>query len=102
MQARAVFARSMSRRGWFLFGSMCVLWGIPYLLIKVAVEDLSPSVLVFARTAIAALLLLPIAAARGEVLPALRRWLPLLAFAGIEIALPWVMLGTAETHVSSS
>ena len=92
----------MSARGALLFGLMCVIWGIPYLLIKVAVEDLSPSVLVFARTAIAALLLLPIAAARGEVLPALRRWLPLLAFAGIEIALPWVMLGTAETHVSSS
>ena len=81
---------------------MCVIWGIPYLLIKVAVEDLSPSVLVFARTAIAAVLLLPIAAARNEIRPVLPRWRPLVVFAAIEIALPWVMLGTAETHVSSS
>ncbi len=43
---------------------MCVVWGIPYLLIKVAVEDLSPAMLVLGRTAIAAAILLPIAAAR--------------------------------------
>ena len=54
----------MTARGWILFAAMCVLWGIPYLLIKVAVEDVSPSMLVLARTGIAALLLLPIAAAR--------------------------------------
>jgi drug/metabolite transporter (DMT)-like permease len=56
----------MSRRGWVFFAAMCVIWGIPYLLIKVAVDELSPAMLVFARTAIAALLLLPIAVARGE------------------------------------
>ena len=55
-----------------LFASMCVIWGIPYLLIKVAVSDLSPATLVLARTGIAALLLLPIAAARSELRPVLR------------------------------
>jgi drug/metabolite transporter (DMT)-like permease len=93
---------SMTRRGALLFAAMCVIWGIPYLLIKVAVEDLSPSMLVLARTAIAALLLLPIALARGELRPLLPYWLPLLAFAAIEIALPWVLLGAAETDISSS
>jgi drug/metabolite transporter (DMT)-like permease len=53
----------VSRRGLVLFGAMCVIWGIPYLLIRVAVRDLSPSGLVLARTAIAALVLLPIAIA---------------------------------------
>jgi len=93
---------SMTRRGALLFAAMCVIWGIPYLLIKVAVEDLSPSMLVLARTAIAAVILLPIALARREVRPLLPHWLPLLAFAAIEIALPWVLLGAAETEISSS
>ena len=92
----------MTTRGWVLFAAMCVIWGIPYLLIKVAVEDVSPSLLVLARTGIAALLLLPIAAARNELRPLLPYWRPVLAFAGIEIALPWVLLGSAETRISSS
>ena len=92
----------MSRRGALLFAAMCVIWGIPYLLIKVAVDDMSPSMLVLGRTLIAALLLLPIAAARGELRPLLPYWAPLVAFAAIEIALPWVLLGAAETQVSSS
>jgi len=92
----------MSRRGWVLFAAMCVIWGIPYLLIKVAVDELSPAMLVFARTAIAALLLLPIAAMRRELRPLLPYWAPLLAFAAIEIALPWLLLGVAEQSISSS
>lgn len=77
-------------------------WGIPYLLIKVAVRELSPAELVLARTAVAAALLLPVAAARGAVLPALRHWKPLLAFTACEIAVPWVALGDAERHLPSS
>lgn len=92
----------MTARGWVLFASMCVIWGIPYLLIKVAVEDVSPAMLVLARTGVAALLLLPIAAVRNELRPLLPHWRPLLAFAAIEIALPWVLLGSAETRISSS
>jgi drug/metabolite transporter (DMT)-like permease len=92
----------MTRRGLLLFAAMCVIWGIPYLLIRVAVRELTPETLVFARTGIAALLLVPVAAARGELWPALRRWRPLLVFAAVEIALPWVLLSSAETHVSSS
>jgi drug/metabolite transporter (DMT)-like permease len=93
---------SMTRRGTLLFAAMCVIWGVPYLLIKVAVEDLSPSMLVLARTSIAALILLPIALARRELRPLLPYWPPLLAFAAIEIALPWLLLAEAETEISSS
>jgi drug/metabolite transporter (DMT)-like permease len=92
----------MSRRGALLFAAMCVIWGIPYLLIKVAVDDLSPALMVLGRTAIATLLLLPIAAWRRELRPVLAAWPALLAFAGIEMALPWVLLGAAETRISSS
>jgi drug/metabolite transporter (DMT)-like permease len=92
----------MSRRGWVLFVAMGVIWGIPYLLIKVAVEDLSPATLVFARTGLGALLLLPLAAARGLLRPILPYWRPLLVYSVVEICLPWVLLGYAEQHLSSS
>jgi drug/metabolite transporter (DMT)-like permease len=92
----------MTRQSWLLFAAMCVIWGIPYLLIRVAVRELSPALLVLGRTGIAALLLLPVAAVRGEIRPALRAWRPVLAFAGIEIAVPWVFLADSETRLSSS
>jgi drug/metabolite transporter (DMT)-like permease len=92
----------MTRRGVLLFAAMCVVWGIPYLLIRVAVRELTPVTLVFARTAIAALLLLPVAAFRGELRLARRHWLPLLAFTAIEITLPWLLLAHAETRLTSS
>jgi drug/metabolite transporter (DMT)-like permease len=92
----------VSRRGWALFAAMCVIWGVPYLLIKVAVGELAPSTLVLARTGIAALLLLPIAVARGHVRPVLARWRPLLAFCAVEICAPWLLLGYAEQRLSSS
>jgi drug/metabolite transporter (DMT)-like permease len=92
----------MTKRGWTLFAAMCVIWGIPYLLIKVAVDELSPAFLVLARTTLAALLLLPIAAMRGELRPLTRAWAAVLAFAAIEIALPWLLLGMAEREISSS
>jgi drug/metabolite transporter (DMT)-like permease len=92
----------MTRRGWLLFATMGLIWGIPYLMIKVAVGGLHPATLVFLRTALAALLLVPIAASRGQLRPLLPYWRPLLAFAAIEVAIPWLLLNTAETRLSSS
>jgi drug/metabolite transporter (DMT)-like permease len=81
---------------------MCFLWGIPYLLIKVAVEDVSPPVLVLARTGVGALILLPIAASRGYLKPLLPLWRWVVAFAVLEIAGPWLLLSDAERKLSSS
>jgi drug/metabolite transporter (DMT)-like permease len=92
----------VSRRGALLFAALCLVWGIPYLLIKIAVEEVPPVGLVFLRTGLAAALLLPIALARGQVLPVLRRWRPLLAYTVIEIAIPWLLLSEAERHLTSS
>jgi drug/metabolite transporter (DMT)-like permease len=92
----------VSRRGWILFAAMGVIWGIPYLLIKVAVDEVAPSTLVLARTTIAALLLMPVALARGQVRALLPRWKPLVLFAVVEICVPWLMLGLAEQQISSS
>ncbi len=92
----------MSRRGLLLFAAMCLIWGIPYLLIRVAVDEISPVMLVFARTAIGALILMPIVLARGGLRGLGSRWLPLLAFALAEVGGPWFFLSSAEQHISSS
>jgi drug/metabolite transporter (DMT)-like permease len=81
---------------------MGVLWGIPYLLIKVADRGFEPSTLVLCRTGIGALLLLPVAAARGQLAPVLRRWRPLVAFTVAELAIPWWLLSDAERRLPSS
>ena len=92
----------MSRRGWVLFIAMSVIWGIPYLLIKVAVHDFSPVLVVFGRCLIGAALLLPFTVARGQLRPALRHWKALLLFTAVEMALPWLLLSYGETRLSSS
>ena len=92
----------MSRRALTLFVALGIVWGFPYLLIKVAVDELSPAQIVLGRTAIAALVLLPTALAQGAVRPVLREWQWLVLFAIVEIAVPWVLLGYAETRLPSS
>ena len=92
----------MSRRGLTLFIALAIIWGTPYLFIRVAVQSVEPSVLVALRVGLAALILLPIAAARGEF-RGVRPYLPwILLFAAVEIAGPFLMLGYAETQLSSS
>jgi drug/metabolite transporter (DMT)-like permease len=85
-----------------LFALMSVIWGIPYLFIRIAVAEVSPAFLVMARTGIAAAILLPIALLSTDLRPVLARWRWLIAFATIEIAIPWVLLASAEQKVSSS
>ena len=91
----------MTRRSWLLFGLMGVIWGVPYLFIKVAVEDLAPPVVVFGRTFLAAVPLLVLAVRAGAIRPALGHWRPLLAFAALEMAIPWFLLTDAERHLPS-
>ncbi len=92
----------MSQKGWALFLALGVIWGLPYLLIRIAVAELSPLIVAFGRTLIGALVLLPIALSRGALRPAFRRWGALLAFTLVEISGPWVLLGYAETRLNSS
>jgi drug/metabolite transporter (DMT)-like permease len=94
--------QAVSRKGWLLFIALCAIWGIPYLLIRVAVRELSPSTLVFFRTASAALLLLPFSFHRGGLRTLLAHWRSVLAYTLLEISLPWLLLFHAEQHISSS
>lgn len=92
----------MSKRGWILFLSLGLLWGMPYLLIRIAVQEIDPLVVAGMRTLIASCLLLPVALHRKALLPAFRHWKWLLAFTVIEMSVPWVLLGHAETRLNSS
>lgn len=92
----------MSRRGWALFIALSLLWGIPYLLIRVAVRDVDPVIVAFGRTALGGLLLLPVALYRRELLAALRRWKHVLLYTVCEIVIPWWLLSYAETTLDSS
>jgi drug/metabolite transporter (DMT)-like permease len=92
----------LSRRGWLLFVAMGVIWGIPYLLIKVADGGVSVPVLVCTRVALGSLLLWPVAI-RGGHLGALKGYVPwLAAFTVAEIVGPFALLSTAERHLPSS
>jgi drug/metabolite transporter (DMT)-like permease len=93
----------MSARAWGLFAAMSVIWGVPYLFIKIAVDDGVPPIFVaWSRVALGAALLLPIAAHAGA-LRGLRRhawWLA--AFAIVEVCIPFPLISYGELHVSSS
>ncbi len=92
----------MSRRGWILFLVMSVIWGCPYLLIRIAVREVSPGTLIFLRTAPAMLVLLPLAVHQRALGGLLARWRWLLAFSVAELAVPWLFLGRAEIRLTSS
>ena len=81
---------------------MALIWGIPYLLIKIAVGELTPASLVFLRTALGAVLLLPVAAARGWLAPLFPFWRWVLVYTAVEVAAPWFLLADGERRLSSS
>lgn len=92
----------MSKRGWTLFAALGIIWGTPYLLIRIAVEYLSPSVIVVGRMSLALALLLPLVVKSN--LPAV--WKShrnaIIAFAAAEMIFPFGALAIAEKRISSS
>jgi len=92
----------MSRRGWLLLVAMGVIWGVPYLLIKVAVGQVSPATVVFVRTGLGALLLIPFAVRAGGLRVLRGHWPAVVGFAALEIIGPWILLSNAERTLTSS
>ena len=91
----------MTPRGWILFAAVSVVWGVPYMFIKIAVDDdLSPGFVAWSRVALAALVLLPIAWRSGALRGLPLRWLT--AFALFEITIPFPLIAFGEQRVSSS
>jgi drug/metabolite transporter (DMT)-like permease len=92
----------MSTRALMLFAAVSVLWGIPYLFIAVAVEELSPTFVAFGRVALGFALLLPYAWHKGALRGIAKRWKPMLVYTVVEIVLPWPLIGFGEQRVTSS
>jgi len=92
----------VSRRGWLLFLALCLIWGLPYLMVRVAVRELAPETLVFFRSLLAAAVLAPFALRQGGLRVMFKRWPWLLLFTLLEMSLPWLLIAHAEQRISSS
>ena len=92
----------MPRRAWLSLIALASLWGASYMFIKIGLRDLSPEAIVFLRTALAALVLAPIALPRGA-LAGLRERLPdVVVLAAIQVAIPFLLISAGEESISSS
>ena len=91
----------MSRRGWILFFTVGLLWGIPYLLIKVAVEELSAPTIVLSRVVIGSLILIPISVRRGSFKSAFTNMRYVFPYAIAEMVIPWILITAAEQKINS-
>jgi len=93
----------MTRRSWILFWLLAATWGASYLFIKIALEDdVSPAVIVFARTAAAALVLWPIAARAGALKGLRERVGAVVLLALVQVAAPFLLITVGEQEISSS
>jgi drug/metabolite transporter (DMT)-like permease len=92
----------MTWRAWTTFAILCVIWGVPYLLIKFALVDLSPACIAWTRLALAAFVLLPIAWKRGVLRPALKHKVAITVFAVTELVIPFSLIAVGEQWLSSS
>lgn len=91
----------MSRRAYFHFAVSGLFWGIPYLLMKVAVADIPPAVIVCGRVLIGAAILIPIAIHQKVLMDAIRGWRFVLPYAIFEMMIPWILITNAEKKISS-
>jgi drug/metabolite transporter (DMT)-like permease len=91
----------MSRKGWILFALVGLLWGVPYLFMKVAVEELSTPMIVFSRLMIGAALLVPLALREGSLKGALKYWRYILLYAVLEMVIPWSLITSSQRDLSS-
>ena len=93
----------MSARAWTGFATLSVLWGVPYLFIKVAVDGgMSPAFVAWVRVVLAAAILLALAARAGVLSSARDYWRWLAVYALVEITIPFPLIAAGEQHVTSS
>lgn len=91
----------MTRKGLLLFTSLSIIWGLPYFFIKIAVVEVSPTFLVFVRTALAAVIMLIIAAKRNSLRRVFKYWPWVALFAVFEMIGPWWLIADAERTLDS-
>lgn len=91
----------MSKAGWGRFLLLGLLWGMPYLFLKVAVVEISPSVIVFSRVLIGVLICLPIALKGNNLKVASKYWPFLILYSITEMIGPWYLITHAEKEITS-
>jgi drug/metabolite transporter (DMT)-like permease len=91
----------MNRRAWLILAVMSVLWGIPYLFIKIAVGELSPPVIVAARTLIAAAVLVPLALASGVLSQLRGRSGVIFVLSLVHVVGPFLLITYGEVYIAS-
>jgi drug/metabolite transporter (DMT)-like permease len=91
----------LSKRGWSQFAIIGFIWGVPYLFLKIAVEEISPSVVVLGRVAIGAAILLPIAIKRKVLFIPRKYWPFVLLYTVTELIGPWYFITAAEQKITS-
>ena len=95
------YAMQVSRRGLILFLLTGVFWGLPYFFIAIALDSFSTPTIVFARTFIGALVLVPYAIMTGAAKKVFKAWPYVLLFAALEMVGPWYLITEAEKYISS-
>ena len=91
----------MKSRDWFIFLIAGFLWGIPYLFISIAVDELSPAVIVFVRVTIGDLILGSVTLAQKTLAPEIRHWKIIFLYAVGELIGPWFLITNAQEKLSS-
>lgn len=91
----------MTRTGLILFALTGLIWGLPYFFIVIALESFSTPSIVFLRTLLGAIFLIPYAALVGGLKPALKSWPYVLVFAAVEMVVPWFLVTEAGKQISS-
>ena len=91
----------MSRRDLGLLVALSAIWGSSFLFIKVGVEELEPAVVVCGRLLVGALVLLPVALARGGLSGLRAMLVPIAVLGALNNALPYWLLSFAETRIDS-
>ncbi len=91
----------MDRRSWTLLLILGANWGASNLFINIGLRDQTPQAIAFARIALAALVLAPLAYSRGALkgLRPLTGWF--LVIGSVQVAVPFVLIGLGEEHISS-
>jgi drug/metabolite transporter (DMT)-like permease len=93
---------AMDRRAWTLLLTLSAIWGASYLFIKVGLRDLEPGTIAFARVALAAAVLVPLAASRSALRGLAERAALLTLLAAVQSAGPFVLIALGEEEISSS
>ena len=91
----------MTRRDTLLLLLLSAIWGSSFLFIKLGVDVLEPSVVVLGRLVVGAAVLVPLLAGRGGLAPLRGHLLPLVVLGTLNNALPFWLLGFAETRLDS-